>query len=104
MMRTCSVGYHGDGRAQIEIGKDVNSFFSKDKREIILKIGSTRYYTRLPDCFFTNCRHLRTAYDKIDKKEIFSMFFMITITSSAYQPKMQTARPGLICLSKELQA
>ena len=64
MERICGVSWHGAYvKAQIKVGGDVDNFFSEEQREIILHIDNNKYYSRLPDSFFTVCRHLRTAYD-----------------------------------------
>lgn len=65
MGRICDVSWHGAYRkAQIEIGEDVDNFFSKKHMGIILYIDDHKYYSSLPPSFFTkSCPHLRTAYD-----------------------------------------
>ena len=64
MERICGVSWHGaKKKKQIEVGKDVDKFFSKEQQEIILLIDNNKYYSKLPNCFFTTCKHLRTAYD-----------------------------------------
>jgi hypothetical protein len=64
MERICGVSWHGaKKKKQIEVGGDVDNFFSKEQLEIILLIDNNKYYSKLPPSFFTVCRHLRTAYD-----------------------------------------
>jgi hypothetical protein len=64
MERICGVSWHGAYRkAQIEIGNDVDNFFSKKHRAIILYIDDHKYYSKLPSSFFKSSPHLRTAYD-----------------------------------------
>lgn len=62
-MKICSVSYHGQyKKKQVEIGRDVNTLFSSKKRKIILEFDGKKHYSKLPNSFFTICRHLRTAY------------------------------------------
>ncbi len=69
MYRECGVSWYGSNkRYQVEIGKDVNNFFSESCRNIELEIENKTYYTRLPDSFFSICKHLRTAYDSRERK------------------------------------
>lgn len=72
MYRECGVSWYGtDKRRQIEIGKDVINFFSKDQRDIELEIEGQTYYSHLPNSFFSTCKHLRTAYDPTLRTHIF---------------------------------
>jgi len=71
MFRNCGVSWYGAGKkAQIEIGKDLKKFFSEDQREITIFINHKKYYSTLPDSFFSSCKHLRTAYDQPSVKGI----------------------------------
>ena len=69
MDRKCGVSWYGNRRKQIEIGEDVNKFFSKNCRNIKLEIDGKTYYAKLPDSFFSTCKHIRTAYDRVCKNK-----------------------------------
>jgi len=67
--RECGIGQHGEYRRhQVEIGKDVDYFFDKDFRDIEIEIDGKTYYSHLLNSFFSNCKHLRTAYDNDKRK------------------------------------
>lgn len=68
MSRECGISWYGSNRWQVEIGKDVSNLFTDNSRNIELKIEGKTYYTYLPNSFFSNCKHLRTAYDTKEKK------------------------------------
>lgn len=71
MSRECGISWYGSNkRYQVEIGKDVSNLFSGSSRNIELEIEDKTYYTRLPDSFFSKCKHLRTAYDTKERKGV----------------------------------
>jgi hypothetical protein len=64
-----NISTHGKNKLpQIEIGKYLPNLFSPHTRNIELIINEKIFFTTLPDSFFINCKHLRTAYDGTSKK------------------------------------
>lgn len=63
-MELFNISYHGvNKKPQINLSKAfVKENFSRYQREIEVIIEGTRCVTSLPDSFFEECCHLRTAY------------------------------------------